>query len=637
MNIPKHRVRKSGQPFQDVGGCNAVTITGRSSSGARTQIKLSSGQILNLRRFFPAGKDDLISESGDSIKVFARNDAAWIEIGLPWQSSQIIKIGEDHVPVVFKEIETEQELALFEDLRKFHYRGGGGAGRTVPIIATSKVWDLPTVLGFIEISSSMIANTARKRFFDYPFYDDTGPRWNTWDRNAAKSFSNIICRISRFVIHPEIRGIGIAKHFSRAACDYASERWHYGGFRPRFLEITADMLRYYPFIDKSFAFMGETEGNEHRVAKDMNYLVKKALSESGPKAMPQGGGGIMTLQRGYALQLVRFLKRHGRTLPEVVDSLRYDPSNLDQETWEALHKLNRRPKPCYVAGLSAKARTYVESRRRTLREPPPKPSPKTTPRAWALDSIQITVQSTMTQTAEGRLLQDAFGFVGADISAEIVKSLSLSLTAGDVTLISGASGSGKTLLLEALSELLTGVVATPSPDAAIRVGGKAEGRARVAILEALNEDSTPLDAKARTSLPLFLEVAAKCGLAEPQLFVRPVRTLSSGQKYRLQIALAFLRKPDVLIIDNFCEPLDRYTSIAVARGIAALSAEFNVAVVVATAAYERLKGIFTPSQTVLLRRGNSPVLLNSEGATIGIQEGLHGESLSDQKSQRAVD
>ena len=106
--------------------------------------------------------------------------------------------------------------------------------------------------------------------------------------------------------------------------------------------------------------------------------------------------------------------------------------------------------------------------------------------------------------------------------------------------------------------------------------------------------TTPLDLMARTPLDEFLTVTAQVGLAEPQLFVRPTTTLSSGQKYRLQVALSILTHADILVIDNFCENVDRFTISAICRGLRRLADTYGIGVLVATAAYER---ILDPSRT----------------------------------------
>ena len=584
-----------------------VQIKARSVSGHQTLLRLSNGNSIRLRRFVPAGQGDQLRLCNDRVSIYVRNDDSWLDIGEAWSMSIDARVGQESTKLQFKEIETDDELEAFETLRKFHYRGGGGAGRTVPIIAKSEVWDLPSVLGFVEISSSMIANTARRRFLDVPYAEPNGPNWQRWDRSATKEFSNLICRISRLVIHPEIRGLGLAKHFSSAAREYARDRWHYGGYRPRFLEITADMLRYYPFVDSEFAFMGETEGNEHRLTKDMLYLVKKALSDG--HSMPQGGGGIMTLQRGYATQLIRYLEEHEKALPDVVQSLRYDPSQLDQTTWEALYRLNRRPKPSYSSGLTPTAKTYVERRRAVL--PPPsidKPRKATEPKSWLLTGVSVQASSAIAQTSEARLLQDAFGFVGATLSSEIIRSLTLEITRGELSLVCGASGAGKSFLLQACAHLLSEGHPSSKNEAGDVMQGRVSSTGKISRLPELAPEKTALEHLGRSTLGEFLRITAKCGLAEPQLFVRPIRSLSSGQRYRLKVALAFLPMPDIIIIDNFCEPLDRFTAIAVVRGLKSLSVQHGVAVLAATANYERLMSMSEIDQTILLRRGDQAIV-----------------------------
>lgn len=587
-------------------------IVSRTVKGGKTLVRLSSGARFTARRFFPAGEGDLLRLEGDSIEVYAKNDRAWIEIGRPWVFEKVSQFAGASTVLKFKEIETDRELQLFEDLRKFHYRGGGGAGRTVPLIVTSDLWDLPTLLGFVEVSSSMIANSARKRFLDFPYSETEGPRWMSWDRAATKHYSNIICRISRFVIHPEVRGLGLAKYFCEAVRAFANERWHYGGFKPRFVEITADMLRYYKFLDQRFVLMGHTEGNEHRVTKDMKYLVGKGLSVEGPKSMPQGGGGIMTLQRGYAAQLMKYMRQNDKSLVDMIDTLKFDVARLDQETWEALHKINRRPKPTYTAGITIEAERYVETRRQMLEVPSALPTPQqVVGKTWTVDNVLIEVATGMAQSSEARLLQDAFGFVGSSLKTKIVDDLSFAVVRNAVTLVCGASGSGKTVLLSIVGELFDATSSDAISSETINIRGSASGHPHVIYLEPLPDQAYPIELKGRASLEDFLTVTAKCGLAEPQLLVRPVASLSSGQRYRLQVALAVLKKPDILIIDNFCEPLDRYTALAVIKGIQRLAQERSFAVLAATASYDRLLDLFTPDQTILLRRGDSPVVTQS--------------------------
>lgn len=588
----------------------ARVVVSRSAAGDRSEFKLSDGTRLIGRRFLPLGQGDVVTGDGDSLSVFARRDEVWIDIGVPWSSKITVDLAGIMLPIAFKEIDSSAELKLFQQLRQFHYRGGGGTGRTLPLIGTVDIPDLPRVIGFVELTSAMIANTARKRFFDSSYREPNGLGWTFWDHATSRDLSSLVCRISRFVIHPELRGLGLARHFAKAVIDFAQARWHYGGYRPRFLEITADMLRYYPFVSDDFTFIGETEGNEHRVSKDMNYLVQRALTKDGVKAMPQGGGGIMSLQRGYATTLLDYIQQTGSSLEEAVAQLQYDPSKLDQLSWEKLHRLNRRPKPCYVAGLTETARGFVRKRslQLSVNGRPSERQVRLAGPGWQISRLHVEVEADIVQSRDGRLLQDAFGFVGSAIKSTVVPSLDLRVECGQISLICGASGSGKSLFLAAAADALqrgTGAEDVKLPPG-LHLSGEADRPARVATLRPLDMAKAPLDLLGSTPLSKMLMLAARCGLAEPQLLVRPIWTLSSGQQYRLQIALALLQDPEIIVIDNFCEALDRFSARAVCKGIATMARQLNVAVLLATAAYDRLVECLEPDQLVMLRRGDEP-------------------------------
>ena len=598
------------------GSVEATMVSSRTSKGNRSRFTLSNGEKLESRRFLPLGKGDYVHVQPDCLWVFVKRDANWIDFTKPWTQEITTSLFGEDVVLTFKEIETTEELQHFSILQNLHYRGAGGAGRTIPLIAKSNIWDLPSVVGFIELSSSMIANSARKQFLDFPYREGTRILWKSWDRSAAREFSNMICRISRFVVHPEIRGLGLAKLFTDAAKSFAGARWHFGGFRPRFMEITADMLRYYPFLGSDFLYLGQTEGNEHRLQKDMQYLSRRALADSGRRGMPQGGGGIMTLQRGYATALLNYTNTHGKTLPDVIHSLKYDASTLDQETWEALHRLNRKPKPCYIAGLTTEAVEFIAIRKQTANRPVLGDAIRKVPaeRDWDVKDVTRRATTQISQSKDGRILQDSFGFVGSRMESMILRETSFSMRASEVLLVCGASGSGKSLLLECLSHLADSHDGTESLSfgnkARVFYTGTMTPRAVIRRLVDLPYGVVPLDLLGRTPLEEFLMVTAQVGLAEPQLFVRPTESLSSGQKYRLQIALSILQGGEILAIDNFCENLDRFTIWAVCKGIRGLLRRYGMSAIVATAGYERIRRPLNADGVLLLRRGDSAILVD---------------------------
>jgi hypothetical protein len=63
---------------------------------------------------------------------------------------------------------------------------------------------------------------------------------------------------------------------------FASERWHIGGQKALFVEISAEMLRHIDFVSASgFHYLGDTEGNKGRLAKDLGSIRRGAKGASG--------------------------------------------------------------------------------------------------------------------------------------------------------------------------------------------------------------------------------------------------------------------------------------------------------------------------------------------------------------------
>jgi len=119
-----------------------VTGTGRGSheqgtdpERARRGSHSRGLQRVEMRRFVPIGKGDTLRLRPDGVDVFVRQEPCWLPVDPVWEWQTTVNVGPEQVGVTFKEIETSAEMARFDSLRRFHYRGGGGAGRSVPIIA----------------------------------------------------------------------------------------------------------------------------------------------------------------------------------------------------------------------------------------------------------------------------------------------------------------------------------------------------------------------------------------------------------------------------------------------------------------------------------------------------------------------
>ena len=580
----------------------------------RVKITLENGEVRRLHRFALVGKEDRVQlQKNSKVMVYAPKVADSTVVVAPvWKMRRTISACEKKLIVVVKEIETAEELAEYEALTQYHYRNNTSASRRAVLIAKvdnrNDNQDLPSVIGFLEISSCFLVSVPRKKILDTPFYDQKrGIKWKQWDIETAKRYTNSIARISRCVVYPEIRGIGIAGILAEAAKRFAAERWHIGGLRPSFLEITAEMLKYWPFVKKiGFVKVGETEGNGNRLVKSMDYLLQRKQSNRG---FPKGGGGILTMQRAHATLLEKTMRDRDWSVEDVIKHITRAPESLPVKDWITLHGIYRRPKPVYMLGLTDDAQKHLMTK---LCEDVP--CNGRMPQSYRNSAFQVHAKnisiSTLCQTEktfEVRRIQEAFNIVSEKLESNIVQGVDLTVNSGEVVLVTGASGSGKSLLIKALAWHASGQKSKwKLPIGVSSRAGVETPPAKVATITSPQRDKSPITLlkELGVSLKDAMCLLASAGLGEAQLFVRPSKTLSSGQRYRLSIALALAKQPNLLIIDEFCEPLDNYASAAVCRHLRQTIRRDNIAAIVATIGSDKIMEELRPDWTLRLLPNN---------------------------------
>ena len=408
---------------------------------------MESGESIMTRRFIPVSRGARLTRTPDALLV-RLNDGTDLQVSPPWKESMSFQVGDVEIPIEIKEIESEIELDGFFRLTRYHYRGAKGAGRTVPLVVTTSRDDLPNVLGFIELATSFLVNSPRKRILDTVFADaERGVGWRRWDGVTSRKWINCIARISRCVVFPEFRGLGLSSLLVESAVKYARDRWHMAGIRPVFLEITADMLRYWPFVQKAgFVYVGDTEGNGHRAARDMRYLIRKAAATSGrgQDGMPKGGGGILSLQRSRAEHLRTVVQSTGLSLENVIDHLRTSPDKLSDDVWVLLHTAYRRPKPTYLRGLTNAAQSFLLKRAALApskfdRGINKRESARISQGDRLLDvsGLTISVQAKPVSSRRSRRVQEAFGIVSKEIDLPVIDNLDLAVHRGEIILVTG--------------------------------------------------------------------------------------------------------------------------------------------------------------------------------------------------------
>lgn len=582
-------------------------VVRRAVEDGRVKITLENGETYNLHRFALVGKKDYVQFRHNS-KILAcvpKVSDKYVVISPPWQMKQTISVCGQKLNIVIKEVETIDELEGYEALRQHHYRNGRSAARRALLIVKVNTQDLPSVVGFVEISSCFLVSVPRKKILDTPFKDSTrGVEWQQWDLETAKKYTNVTARISRCVVYPELRGIGIAGILAEAAKCFAAERWHIGGLRPSFLEITAEMLRYWPFVEKAgFIKVGETEGNGKRLEKSMSYLLQRKQDNRG---FPKGGGGILTMHRAHAALLENTMKQRDWSVEDVVTHIKKSPENLAIKDWVTLHGIYRRPKPVYMLGLTEDAKKHLNEKlsMEHSNSEVSQPSYQNAELRIIAENINISASCGTENTRESRQIQEAFNIVSERLETTVIAKLCMRLMGGEIVMVSGASGSGKSLLLNALAWHISGKKKKWGlpPEITSSAHINSQSYIKIAAMQSPQRDKSPISLlmKLGKSMEESMRLLASAGLGEAQLFVRPSKTLSSGQRYRLSLALALAKKPDLLLIDEFCEPLDNYAAAAVCRRLRKEVERRGIVAVVATINSDRILSELRPHRILRL-------------------------------------
>ncbi|HVM29443.1 MAG TPA: GNAT family N-acetyltransferase [Candidatus Limnocylindrales bacterium] len=472
-------------------------------------------------------------------------------------------------------------------------------------------------MGFVELTTGFLMNKPRTRVLDAPFKDGE-VTWDRWGSREMSNFTSVIARISRLVVHPELRGLGVGTVLVREAQRYARLRFHADGMRPLFLEVTADMMKYVPFAERGgMVFVGYTEGNLHRVSRDLRYLLSDAV-KTRPASMTDTARGIMSAQRRYA----RAFEMRQLDLADLDGALSRMNGAVPPELYERFRDVLRLPKPTYLAGLTPAARRFVTRRVRSLGIE--SPAPLQMPRVDRLDGpiqvreVSLVYQSSVPLSARTSAVAQAFGIELGNVKSRVLDSLSFDVVPGEITLVCGPSGSGKTSLLRLLSgslssaRLLSGEVVLPP-------------NARLGRFRPLGSTATIVETVAsRADLNTALYALSVAGLSDAHLYLRRYRELSDGQKYRAMLAHLIASRANLWLADEFLSQLDPFTANVVASKISSHAREHGITVVVGAAHFDAFIGALQPDKVLRLSSDTGYELF----AGLDFMDRLHIRSLS---------
>lgn len=564
-----------------------------------------NGKILSAHRFCCLGPGDEVCKiNEDELFVRCLNGPAIIK---PIYSAQdSIRIGNRNISLTVKEPVSKEELSGYHKLEEYHYRGKVLHGRRVPLVITSNDPLLPNVLGYIELSTAFIMNKPRSIFFDYPFDDGIGIiSWENWKKDTMRRYTNVVVRIARCVVSPEFRGLGFAGLLVRHAISFARDHWHVSKLKPLFLEITADMLRYVPFVEPAgMHYIGETEGNLKRLKKDMSYLLTNFERIKNGEILDEKSTGIVDLQVQYASYLKRIENEQKIDRDVLLELLMRSPHKLPDEMWNLLHHIYRSPKPTFLIGLTTTSEQFIQNRKKQLNLPEKFTAYQPTDLASGLSNsifvrnCSLHIDSSLVRTKNTRKVQHAFGVNRDMLRTTLFTNLSFVINSGDIVLICGPSGAGKTTLLTLLKQRLTDPEIVPNGcDGIVEV----PTNANVQILEPLRNSYPLVNSVGRFSFEHALYALNLSGLAEAHLYVKRFKELSNGQRYRAMVAKLIASGANVWIADEFCATLDPITANIVSRNVRRCAKRHGITVILAAANWSEFIYELKPDTIVHLR------------------------------------
>lgn len=541
-------------------------------------------------------KGDQVSlKAGDAWVIGKNGNCQFLQ---PYVVPDIIKLGGIKREVLVKEITEEDEHLAYKALADYHYRGKSIHGRTARLIIRTFHSNYPKVIGYIELATPFFMNKPRALILDAPFSCEN-ISWERWDMNTLRKYVHVIVRIARTVVAPEFRGADIGQILVRHAIAFARSRWQVSGYRPYFLEISADMLKFVPFVERvGMRYVGETEGNLTRVAKDMRYLINRFGKNSTGKREFEEISGILDQQIARMDRSLELMKRENIDIEDFLEKLEHLSEKKVLRDFALFQGIVSLPKPHYMLGLSSESSKFLDKRIKELRicngHTPPKLPVSGISTPIILDNLTIEYASKVRRTYRTHAVQQAFDISPQNVRVTVLRNLNLTIEPGQVVLILGPSGSGKTSLLhlfdddkKATSMHVKGEVKFPS-NLDIAVFKKI--RSRKPLIELIGGKDV------RSALYL-LGIA---GLSEPTLYLKRFEELSKGQQYRAMLSKLIASEANVWIADEFCANLDSATANIVSDNIQRLARKIGTTVLVAASHCDHFLHSLRPDLVILL-------------------------------------
>ncbi len=185
-------------------------------------------------------------------------------------------------------------------------------------------------------------------------------------------------------------------------------------------------------------------------------------------------------------------------------------------------------------------------------------------------------------TPRSRVVAEAFGLGIDEAQKFTVLNAELKISPNDIVLVTGDSGSGKSVLLKAIRSDL--------------------GNEAVDLSEVSVDPEKPLIETIGATVEEALTLLSKVGLNDAFLFLRSYNQLSDGQKYRYRIAKLIESGKQWWLMDEFAACLDRDTAKIISFNLQKIARQQGKAVIAATTHNDLMEDL-RPSVSVVKRFG----------------------------------
>ena len=432
-----------------------------------------------LPRHACVSEHDTLIIRGNSIYVKTHDHAVSVFPAFRYETQ--VKFGASTHTLVVREITNEQDYEAYCNLRQFHYLSNksledeeseysqshssheSDTGRHVALYAELTINGRKYSAGYTDLGASLLGHPVRIKIFDEDYHDP--------ERNLSMKFevrhrdlvqvSNRTCRMRRIVVHPDFRSIGLTHLITNAALEYARTRYVFGGYCAHFCESSAEMLNYVPFRHREgWHFGGMSMGNHDKI---IGYL-KVEIRDHGVNALDRSVSEMQTRKK-WGRIFLHYCESRGISFDEglqLVQRFLDDDDNAahDVETWAMLRSITVDSKPYYMLGLSDYANEYIKRAISTItfRAKEQKYFDRITrahdviERDVKIECKRLTVRAKyeLLDNRVTRSLLNAFGLSGRAVYSNILENVRFEASSGDVIMVVGGSGCGKSMLLDCL-------------------------------------------------------------------------------------------------------------------------------------------------------------------------------------------